>query len=199
MNYYDILNLSKNASPQEIKKAYRKLALKYHPDKVSSNEKINAEKKFKEISEAYQVLCDEESRRKYDLGGLTPNNCNSSFYNFKDPFAVFREFENQFSQAFEGMEHFDSNFMNGLAGMRQFSNMNMQNFSNMRSMSSFSNMRMGNNAPNVISRQISTKIINGNKVEIIKENINGLTNITQKTYDRHGNLISQNTQTSIQN
>ena len=69
----------------------------------------------------------------------------------------------------------------------------------MRSMSSFSNMRMGNNTPNVISRQISTKIINGNKVEIIKENINGQTNITQKTYDRHGNLISQNKQTLIQN
>lgn len=68
-DYYDILGVDKNASGDEIKKAYRKLAMKYHPDKVSSDKKEEAEEKFKEISEAYGVLSDEEKRRRYDQFG----------------------------------------------------------------------------------------------------------------------------------
>lgn len=65
-DYYEILGIKKDASKQEIKKAYRKLALKYHPDKNPSKE---AEEKFKEISEAYAVLYDEEKRKLYDQYG----------------------------------------------------------------------------------------------------------------------------------
>jgi molecular chaperone DnaJ len=65
-DYYDILGLDKNAEKREIKKAYRKLALKYHPDKNPSK---NAEEKFKKISEAYAVLSDEEKRKMYDRYG----------------------------------------------------------------------------------------------------------------------------------
>jgi molecular chaperone DnaJ len=65
-DYYEILGLSKNASKTDIKKAYRKLALKYHPDKNPSKE---AEEKFKEISEAYAVLYDDEKRNLYDMYG----------------------------------------------------------------------------------------------------------------------------------
>jgi curved DNA-binding protein len=66
-DYYKILGVSKNASQDEIKKAYRKLALKYHPDKTSGDKK--SEERFKEIGEAYEVLKDSEKRKKYDQLG----------------------------------------------------------------------------------------------------------------------------------
>jgi DnaJ-class molecular chaperone len=64
-NYYEILGLEKNVSETEIKKAYRKLSLKYHPDKSSEP---GTEEKFKEISKAYSILSDSDKRRDYDLG-----------------------------------------------------------------------------------------------------------------------------------
>ncbi|MBF0491490.1 MAG: DnaJ domain-containing protein [Deltaproteobacteria bacterium] len=66
-NFYDTLGVSKSASQDEIKKAYRKLAKKYHPD-VNKNDKA-AEEKFKLASEAYEVLSDEKKRKQYDLYG----------------------------------------------------------------------------------------------------------------------------------
>lgn len=66
-DYYDILGISKTASDADIKKAYRQLALKYHPDR-NQNDKA-AEEKFKKISEAYAVLSDEEKRKQYDMFG----------------------------------------------------------------------------------------------------------------------------------
>ncbi|MCI5124344.1 MAG: J domain-containing protein [Candidatus Electrothrix sp. AR5] len=67
MEYYKILGVEKTASAAEIKKAYRKLALKYHPDKNPDNKE--AEDKFKQISEAYAVLSDEKKRQEYDTYG----------------------------------------------------------------------------------------------------------------------------------
>lgn len=65
-DYYEILGVSRDATKEEIKRAYRRLALKYHPDKSSDPD---AEEKFKEISEAYAVLSDDEKRRQYDMFG----------------------------------------------------------------------------------------------------------------------------------
>src|SRR5699024_4396196 len=65
-DYYDVLGVSKDASKAEIKKAFRKLARKYHPD-VSKEE--NAEEKFKEINEAYETLYDDQKRAQYDQFG----------------------------------------------------------------------------------------------------------------------------------
>ncbi len=66
-DYYEILGVSRNATPEEIKKAYRKLARKYHPD-LNPNDK-EAEIRFKEINEAHEVLSDPEKRQKYDRFG----------------------------------------------------------------------------------------------------------------------------------
>ena len=68
-NLYTTLSLSKSASPKEITKAYRKLALKYHPDKVKPEERQEAERQFKEIGYAHDILSDEEKRKRYDLYG----------------------------------------------------------------------------------------------------------------------------------
>lgn len=66
-DYYDLLEIQKSATADEIKKAYRKMALKYHPDKNPGD--AEAEKRFKEISEAYEVLSDEKKREMYDRYG----------------------------------------------------------------------------------------------------------------------------------
>jgi len=69
MDYYETLSVSKSASADEIKKAYRKLALKYHPDKAPGDS--SAEERFKQISEAYAVLSDPQKRQQYDTYGST--------------------------------------------------------------------------------------------------------------------------------
>lgn len=83
--YYTTLGVAKNASADEIKKAYRKLALKYHPDKNPGN--TEAEQKFKEISEAYAVLSDNEKRRQYDTFG------SSGFHQRYSQEDIFRGFD----------------------------------------------------------------------------------------------------------
>src|ERR1041385_8652026 len=65
-DYYEVLGISKTASADEIKKAYRKLALQYHPDRNKTKE---AEEKFKEVTKAYEVLSNEEKRKNYDQFG----------------------------------------------------------------------------------------------------------------------------------
>ena len=66
-DYYDILGVSKNATADELKKAYRKLAIKFHPDKNPDDK--DAEEKFKEAAEAYDVLSNPEKKGRYDQFG----------------------------------------------------------------------------------------------------------------------------------
>lgn len=97
-DYYQILEISNNATDEDIKKAYRKLALKYHPDK---NKSPGAEERFKEIAEAYEVLSDKKKRDIYDAygedglkGGIPSGNNQQGFtYTFHgDPRATFAQF-----------------------------------------------------------------------------------------------------------
>jgi len=69
-DYYDVLGVDRDASEKDIKKAYRKLAQKYHPDRNPDDDE--AEDRFKEVQEAYDVLGDEEKRKQYDQGGRNP-------------------------------------------------------------------------------------------------------------------------------
>jgi hypothetical protein len=90
-DYYKILDISREASQSDIKRAYRKLALKYHPDK---NKSPDATKKFQDIGEAYSVLSDSAKRRRYDLGSTTP------FSGFSDN--EFSDFASDFATTFSG-------------------------------------------------------------------------------------------------
>lgn len=86
-DYYEILGVQRNVTKDEIKSAYRKLALKYHPDRNKSPE---AEEKFKEISEAYAVLSDQEKRKRYDTYGHVGNE--EAFRGSEDNFAeIFKD------------------------------------------------------------------------------------------------------------
>lgn len=98
-DYYEVLGLKKGASEDEIKKAFRKLAMKYHPDKNPGDKE--AEEKFKEINEAYAVLSDPDQKSKYDRfghAGVDPN----SFAGGAGNFAGFEDIFNMFGSAFGG-------------------------------------------------------------------------------------------------
>ena len=108
-DYYGVLGVTKSASADEIKKAYRKLALKYHPDRNKGDK--SAEAKFKEASEAYHVLSDKERRTNYDQFGhaaFEGAGGRGGFSNF--------DFSNIFSDIF-GSDPFDD-FFEGFGGSR---------------------------------------------------------------------------------
>lgn len=88
-DYYEILSVSKSSSPDEIKTSYRKLALKYHPDKNPGNKE--AEEKFKELAEAYEVLSDPVKKQRYDQFGHQGVN-NSGFQGFDNINDIFSHF-----------------------------------------------------------------------------------------------------------
>ena len=111
-DYYKILGVSKSASQDEIKKSYRKLALKYHPDRNKDDK--TAEAKFKEISEAYAVLSDSEKKKQYDMfgaEGFQNKFSQEDIFRGFDFNSIFNEFgfggrgrgQNTFSQFFGGM------------------------------------------------------------------------------------------------
>ena len=112
-DYYKILGVDKGASNEEIKKAYRKLAKKYHPDLNPNDEK--AQEKFKDINEAYEVLGDEKKRKKYDTFGSSSSFTNGQ--NFDPSHFGFENFGNGYSYTYttggEGFSDFFNMFFGG--------------------------------------------------------------------------------------
>ena len=155
-NYYNILNINKDASYDDIKKAYYKLALKYHPDK---NKDDNAEEKFKEISEAYEILSDENKKLSYDNNNLNIN----TFSNANDIFN--KVFQNH---------NFNININNMFSG-----------FNNINSIQTIKSVQtiINNGIQTTIEKTITTDINGKHTIEKITTiNNDGSSNIEIKTY-----------------
>ncbi|RWS31686.1 dnaJ subfamily B member 9-like protein [Leptotrombidium deliense] len=102
-DYYELLGVKKDANERQIKKAFRNLALKYHPDK---NKAKGAEDKFREIAEAYEVLSDPEKRKQYDQFGHVPQGESGGGHGQPFDFEqFFRGFDDAFDSRFHGHQH----------------------------------------------------------------------------------------------
>ncbi|XP_059472625.1 dnaJ homolog subfamily B member 6-B isoform X2 [Neocloeon triangulifer] len=199
VDYYRVLELQRTASTAEIKKAYKRLALKWHPDKNQNNIE-EATKKFKEISEAYEVLVDDKKRRVYDQYGKEGLNGGSAtrrsryeddfgfgypHFTFRDPEEVFREFFGHSFPSFFGpprrgqsqsLNSFDP-FGFAFGGM----GMSMSPFDDLMSPSSFTSFSTINssfsNSPrsgsNVKRTCHTTRFINNKKISTTKTTENG--------------------------
>ena len=114
-DFYEILEINKYATKEEIKKNYKRLALKYHPDKNQDSEE--SKKKFQDITEAYSVLSDEDKKKRYDKFGLEDNDVCFD----EDPFKMFNSIFKEHLHQFQNMKYennFDLNeIINGLSGV----------------------------------------------------------------------------------
>ncbi|XP_055985097.1 LOW QUALITY PROTEIN: dnaJ homolog subfamily B member 8 [Sorex fumeus] len=193
-SYYEVLGVQAGASQEDIKKAYRKLALRWHPDKNPDN-KEEAEKKFKQVSEAYEVLSDAKKRSLYDRagcggwraggGGSTPYN--SPFdtgYTFRNPEDIFREFfggldpfsfdfwDNPFSSDRPGRGHglrnaFSAGFGEFPAFLEAFSSFDNLGRGGTASRATYSSTSFGGSGSGgsgFKSVMSSTEVVNGHKV-----------------------------------
>ncbi|MGM0646235.1 MAG: DnaJ domain-containing protein, partial [Thermodesulfobacteriota bacterium] len=97
-DYYDILGVGRDASEGDIKKAYRKIAFEYHPDRNPDDPE--AEYRFKEAAEAYEVLRDADKRARYDQFGHEGVNGNGGYQNFQDAEDIFSAFSDIFGDFF---------------------------------------------------------------------------------------------------
>ena len=185
-DYYEILGIKKDATEAEIKKAYRKLALKWHPDKNPDNRE-EAEEHFKKINEAYSVLSDKNKRNQYDQGGIhfdfggfNADDIFKDFFGGKDPFSDFFKFDDD---DFGGGFKFGGDFGGDFGGSFSFS--------------SFSSSSSG-------SKRSFTKTVNGKTIHrteetIIKDGKKQVT-VTEKDHtgkvkkyiqDEAGNILKQ--------
>lgn len=185
VDYYNVLGVSKSATQDDIKKAYRKLALKWHPDKNPDN-KEEAEKKFKEVAEAYEVLSDKSKRDEYDrfgndrtrYTGSSSSDFSSDFpgftFTFRNPDEVFREFfagQDPFASFFDDFSSFGGSSRLGPSRFFSFPSAGAD-FTSFSSCGFDGMGNMGGGTGNFKSVSTSTRIVNGKRTTTkrIKEN-----------------------------
>lgn len=113
-NYYELLGVEKNASKDDIKRAYRKMAMKFHPDKNPGDK--NSEDMFKKVAEAYDVLSDDTKKQQYDRFGSVGGDMNFGGGGFTDMNDIFSKFGDIFGGGFKGGNPFDDIFGGGFGG-----------------------------------------------------------------------------------
>ncbi|XP_078408827.1 dnaJ homolog subfamily B member 2 isoform X2 [Cetorhinus maximus] len=186
VDYYNILGVPQNSSQEDIKKAYRKLALRWHPDKNPDNKEF-AEQKFKEIAEAYEILSDKSKRDVYDKygkdgliggGGRGPS-MDTEFpgfvFSFRSPDEVFREFfggRDPFAELFDDFGPFSE--VGGIDRSRRGPGSFFSfSFPTGSDFSSFSANVGGSGMGSFRSVSTSTKLVNGKRVTTKKIVENG--------------------------
>ena len=183
-DYYKILGIKKDATDGEIKKAYRKLALKWHPDK-NPNNREEAEEKFKKINEAYSVLSDKNKRRQYDKGGdfsfdfgsFNADDIFKDFFGGKDPFAEF------FGDDFGGGFNFGAEFGGDFGGSFSFSSFSSSSSGSKRTVTKTVNGK-------TIHRTEETTFKDGKKQVIVTEK-DHTGKVKKFIQDEQGNILKQ--------
>lgn len=144
-NYYDILEVNKNASSEIIEKAYKTLVKKYHPDLQENDLKIKYEEKIKKINEAYDILSDPEKRKKYDLNlkntEISINDYNSLYQeniNLKNNLNILKEKLNYLNNIQNNYEKNNLNY-NNLENNKNYSENNNINYNDINYTNYFSN------------------------------------------------------------
>ena len=161
-NYYEILQVDKNASSEIIEKAYKTLVKKYHPDLQENNLKENYEEKIKEINEAYEILSDEEKRKNYDL-------------NLKNNFIPIEEFNNLYNENINLKKQLNY-LKNTLSNINNYSNKINNEKINYNNLNNY-NINKNNYEKNNINNNFyynnlkNRKIKNKNNFKIFSKNI----------------------------
>ena len=157
-NYYDILEVSKNASPEIIEKAYKTLVKKYHPDLQQDENKNKYEEKIKKINEAYDILSDPEKRKKYDLNlkntEISINDYNSLYQeniNLKNNLNILKE---------------KLNYLNNIQNNYEINNLNYNNLENNKN----------NYSENFLNNNLNSNKNNENYYKNTKNNYNNYYN-----------------------
>lgn len=191
-DYYSILGVSPDASLNDIKKSYRKLALKWHPDKNVDNQE-QANKKFKEITEAYEILSDDNKRKLYNRRGMDDwtngrprsgvhsNKSHQRHYNYDDPFDIglnftnfsFREPEEVFREFFNMSTEILDLFPGRSVNHGRFGSGFDSRLDNMTNLMRNSRISTTNGEYTVKSKSINTRVVNGKKFTTIKTSDGG--------------------------
>ena len=166
-NYYEILEVNKNASPEIIEKAYKTLVKKYHPDLQQDENKNKYEEKIKKINEAYDILSDPEKRKKYDLNlkntEISINDYNSLYQeniNLKNNLNILKEKLNYLNNIQNNYEKNNLNY-NNLENNKNYSENNNINYNDINYTNYFSNffVNIKNNLKDLFAFFITILII----------------------------------------